>query len=751
MYKVKFVLTLLCSCAVGLTSLAQRNNLWNEFKNPSTLHKPIPFWHLNGQLTTQEINRQVADAAKSGFGGVAVLPVTAGAQHPTGLPSPGMSPTYLTEEYFSRYQDILKAAKSNGIKVILYDDVDFPSGSAGGALQQKYPEATRKILEKTDTTVTGSRQIVLPLPKGVAMATVAMNVSSKERINLSAMVKEGKLIWKVPEGSWKIMFFTCKLNVDKIVDYMDPDAVHKFVSLTYDQYAGRFSNYFGNVIQQTFYDDVGYVTMERAWTLGFNKKFQEIYGQDPSVFYPALWEDIGPQTEAARVALFNTRAELLAEGFPKIIGEWADKHGLKTSGHPPGNYEIQPVDMNLDIFKFYRYNHIPTMDAIFYQGHGRAGYKLVSSAAVAYDRPEVAAEIYGAFMEDKFDLKMMYRTAMEIFVRGVNTLIPHGMWYDVKSQSVRIPPLISPYSTKIAPGLNDYNDFAARTGTLLRGGRDVSEIGIIYPIAALEGFYHFQAKDNPGWGKFAPPKTDYLSLSDILTNQVHRDFTFIHPELFAGNQYQIKGDKIELNNKTNQQKYSVIILPSGKVVSYHALKKIKEFYDQGGKVLATGTLPSKSAEFGMDWLVVKTLKAVFGSDYEKPADSKIQTNAKGGMALFIPEVNDRNISDALAEMGIAPDVKWDNNLGPSSGNGALSYLHKVKDQRNIYYFANSSDDVINTKVALRGKIIPEIWDPYTGKKMSATGVAHIKYKGLDYTELSLSLPAVKSVFILEKK
>jgi len=55
--------------------------------------------HLNGQLTTQEINRQVADASKSGFGGVAVLPVTAGAQHPAGLPSPGMSRTYLTEEY----------------------------------------------------------------------------------------------------------------------------------------------------------------------------------------------------------------------------------------------------------------------------------------------------------------------------------------------------------------------------------------------------------------------------------------------------------------------------------------------------------------------------------------------------------------------------------------------------------------------------------------------------------------------------
>jgi hypothetical protein len=41
------------------------------------------------------------------------------------------------------------------------------------------------------------------------------------------------------------------------------------------------------------------------------------------------------------------------------------------------------------------------------------------------------------------------------------------------------------------------------------------------------------------------------------------------------------------------------------------LKKIKQFYDNGGKVIATGQLPYKSAEFGHDADVVATIKAMF--------------------------------------------------------------------------------------------------------------------------------------------
>lgn len=46
--------------------------LIQDFKNPPIEYRPIPFWHMNGTITTEGINQQVSDAINSGFGGVAV-------------------------------------------------------------------------------------------------------------------------------------------------------------------------------------------------------------------------------------------------------------------------------------------------------------------------------------------------------------------------------------------------------------------------------------------------------------------------------------------------------------------------------------------------------------------------------------------------------------------------------------------------------------------------------------------------------
>ncbi|MES2376916.1 MAG: glycosyl hydrolase [Bacteroidota bacterium] len=729
---------------------AQQHSLYNDFKAPPAKYRPVPFWHLNGDLTTDEINKQVNAAMKAGFGGVTILPVTAGKQHPTGLPSPGMSPAYLTDEYFARYADILKAVNANNGRVIFYDDVDFPSGTAGGMLKQLYPNVTRKILVKKDTLINGGQQINLSLPQGALMAVVGTGQSNNKRIDLTAFAKDGKLSWQAPAGKWKIQTFTSQPNGEALVDYMDPDAVKKFINLTYDEYYKRFGGYFGTTIQQTFFDDVGYYAAERGWTDAFNARFKQLYGKAPATYYPALWEDIGPETEAARVAFFDTRAELLAEGFPKIVTDWDNKHGLKSSGHPPGNYEIQPVDMNFDIFKFNRHQDIPTMDAIFYHGHGREGFKLVSSAAAAYDKPVVAAEIFGAFLEDKFTANTMYQAAMEVFARGINQLVPHGMWYDYKPQSVRIPPLVSPYSDKIGPELKQFNDFAARTSMMLTGGRQVAEIGVIYPIAALEGFYKFDVKNHPT-GKMAPKGTDYLVISDLLTNSLHRDFSFIHPQLFTSDKYRVSQKQVILNNKVNTQTYKVMILPAGKVISYPALKKLQAFYQQGGKVIATHLLPSKSAEFGMDARVQSIVKQMFNVDGEQmPVTAATNKNTNGGIAKFLPMADSVSLAQALNEVAPTPDVILENTSAANGQTGKLSYLHKIKGGKDIYYIANSTTNPVNTYISLRGKLKIELWDPNTGIRSATKTAEYVKVKGVSYTKIKLELDAVKSIFIVSK-
>jgi len=726
------------------------------FKTPPSRFRPIPFWHLNGQLTKAKIETQIDDAGRSGFGGVAVLPVTARPQHPTGLPAPGMSPEYLSSEYFNRYHDILNAAKKRNLKVILYDDVDFPSGSAGGKLAKEFPDAIRKVINKKDTLLNWPGNANYKLPYGKLMAITAIEQKSNQRLELSAHVKSGMLNWKLPKGSWKISAFVLSNAKGQLVDYMDPTAVKKFVGLTYDEYAKRFSSYFGNTIEQTFFDDVGYVTEERGWTGKFNEIFKKRYGRDPRPLYPALWEDIGPDTKAARAALFDTRSELLAEGFPKIITEWTHKYGLKSSGHPPGNYEIQPVDMNFDVFKFYRYQDIPTMDAIFYRGHGREGYKLVSSAASFYDKPIVSSETYGAFAEKEFNTKMLYQTAMEIFSRGINFLIPHGMWLDYRPEAVRIPPLVSPYSDKVGEELPMYNDFAARTSMMLTGGRRIAEIGILYPIASLQGFYHFDAKDNRSVGKYVAKGTDYLEVGNILTTKVHQDFTFIHPEMLTGKNYSLRGNKIHLNNLNDFQDYKIMILPAGEVISLAALGKIYQFYLAGGKVVATGSLPYQSTEFGRNAGVKAIIDRMFirKNEFGAVASLAINTNRNKGACIFVADTDLAKLGAVIDNLNPQPEIKFGKvdvlQDTDKKQEGEVSYIQKIKDNNNIVYIINSNDVAISTFVDIKGVIKPELWNPHTGEKLEKTVYTHISINGQDYTRVQVDLPAVKSIFIISR-
>ncbi len=734
---------LISSCISKNTPLPE--NLVNDFRNPPKQYKPMPFWHINGELTPQGIRKQMKDAKElAGFSGISLLPLA-----PKKNGKPGTTPKFLSKEYLERFQDVLDTAEELDMQVILYDDNDFPSGMAGGKLGELFPQHTMKRLDKVERSIKGPANFEDYVPDGKLLSVVAMNQKTLERIELSEFLKDGLLSWKIPQGAWKIMYFVMvKDSYHKafpVVDYLDTTAVRKMIELTYDEYYNRFGTYFGKTIKMTFFDDVGFWKHPRTWTGLFNGKFEELNGYDPKPYYPALWYDIGPKTQSVRHAFFNTRAELLAEGFPKLVGQWTQEHGVLDTGHPPGNYDPTPIDMNGDIFKFYRHTAVPLTDAIIAYQFGQNGHKLISSAADYYDKPVVATEIYGAYKEKSFDSLMLYRPMMDLFVRGVNFVVPHGLWYN--PEQVYISPLVSPYSDKIAPALPSYSEFVGRSCMLLQGGRRVADIGVLYPFEELAGWYRFEDPDDTRQGFFVSPETDYPRVSGLLTNDIRQDFTVIHPELFLNKKYTIEDGGVTLNNKVNIQKYKVLILSGCKVISYKTLEKIKDFYQSGGLVISTTQLPFKSSEMGEDKKVKDLISDIFGIDPLSSNSSTTQekTNGNGGRAIFIPSPKTQNLSEVI-KGHVIPDVQFSPNPVLSTDLGKFSYIHKIKDGRHIYYFANSSDETIITEVTLTGKRHLTEANPHSGNITELKNIAHFQKDGQYYTKCRLKLNPVSSIF-----
>jgi hypothetical protein len=723
--------------------------LKDVFLNPPAKYRPMPFWHLNGELTKEHIEKQITEAKTlSRFGGVAVLPVSPRPQHPTGIPCPGMSPAFLSEDYFERYADILTVSGQQGTEVILYDDIDFPSGTAGGRLQKEYPRYTQKILIKDELLVDGNVAVNYPYPTDALkelIAVSAMNIDSLEVLDLASQMKDGVLEWTSPAGKWRIMFFACQYNISSHVDYMQPEAVSKLIEFTYNQYDKRLRDYFGTTINKVFFDDVGFVHQEQAWTPSITTIFKERFGRNPALYYPALFYDVGPETQATRVAFYDIRSELMGEGYVKQISRWAAERGLQSIGHPPENYSPNPVVALGDPFKYYRHVDIPLLDAIFYYGRGLHGFKQVSSAADIGDKPVVGAELCGAFSAD-MDSATLNRVVMEAFARGVNFVIPHGMWYDTAPERVAIPPLIAPENPRLKDALPAYSDMCGRSCAILQGGRRVSEIAVLYPIAAIqaESYINRDATSGLPVANWLPEGVNHHQLSDLLTNKLRRDFTFIHPENLTDGKITAIGKKLTLNNKTNRQTYNVLIIPGGNTVSATTLKAIKAYYDGGGNVIATAALPAKSAEFGQDNVVRGIITELFGIDpvqNNSPAES-LTVNNNGGQIAFLKTVTAESLNALLEKMGILPDVSFDESSIPAHSIGYLNYIHKQKDGINFYYLTNTTEKDMTIKLRLRDSFKSlELWNPHNGS---------ITAKDTGNGEISVFMPAVSAMFVAGK-
>jgi hypothetical protein len=78
--------------------------------------------------------------------------------------------------------------------------------------------------------------------------------------------------------------------------------------------------------------------------------------------------------------------------------------------------------------------------------------------------------------------------------------------------------------------------------------------------------------------------------------------------------------------------------------------------------------------------------------------------------------------------------------------GEVSYIHKVHDGHDCYFFANSSDSLVDTKVRLRGKITPRIMDPHTGI-ISDAQFQNATESGQDVTVVTLKINPIQSLFI----
>ena len=709
--------------------------LRSDFSDPPQRFWPRPLWFWNHtRVTAEAVREQMLQARdRCRYGGFGILPF-----------GRNFKPTYLSEEYFGVYGAALEQAKTLGLTLSLYDEYGFPSGSAGSqnssdtsAFAQRWPDSTIKRLDKHEWQIVGPDRFQADLPGGTLMALVAMNDTTGERFELSDTVHEGHIEWSAPTGNWKLMAFVCLVDGDPICDYLDPDAADRFIELTHQAYYDRFASHFGTTIDSTFFDEPTLYRAEgRSWTDKFNEKFIARHGFDPRPYYPALWYDIGAETEAARNYLFGFRSELYATGFPKRIQEWCAEHEILATGHQDQEEVVNPVSVSGDLMKCFQYLDIPGIDKIGGNRPAERFYKVVSSAAYNWDKSLVMSETYGAMGDLSWD--EIYSVAMEQYTKGINLLIPHAVWYD--DNQVTFKPELSWRNPKYAERLPEFNTYLARLNMLLQNDAGhVADIAVLYPIATLQGSHRFDGSLGFYQGGVAVPEADYVEVGELLAIELAHDFTFLHPDVLA-QRCDVQGDRLVLPNQIHPSRFAVLVLPGHKTIDWSSLQKIEAFYKQGGRIIATGQLPRKSAEFGNDDDVERVITDLFGTpDATTDESLMIRRHDLGGIAIRLHTLNKETFREAMDA------VRWEWDVAFAPGT-ELRYIHKVKDGRHLYFFANLRPGLKGSHVTLRGHHQLQAWDPHNGS-INAVRLEHTTRDGTDVTDLWLELPYLRSVFL----
>jgi len=145
------VCALVVAVAVAATPAAADGPDRGRFAVPPSDSRPTILWFWNGTVTTEIVDRQLADMRAQGVDEVLVFP----------FDTPNLRPVFFSEGWFDLIEHTLREAQRHGMHVWLFNDDFFPSGRGGGLVVREHPELRPDGVSRVTRTVDGGGPVEL--------------------------------------------------------------------------------------------------------------------------------------------------------------------------------------------------------------------------------------------------------------------------------------------------------------------------------------------------------------------------------------------------------------------------------------------------------------------------------------------------------------------------------------------------------------------------------------------------------------
>ena len=666
---------------------------WDRFAEPPRAFSPVPLWWWSGErVTAERLRWQLERLVAGGVFNVVVMNVA-----PTS-PLYGKDaddPPFMSEAWWALFEGVCRDAEELGVSLWFYDQIGFSGANFQGQVVQRHPEHAGRWLERE--VVEGEGPLAVDCPAGgTPVGAVALTPGGA----LEPVALDGRNARFAGPG--RLMLFYA---VERGFDYFSAPACERLFGLVHGRFEARVGERFGSVIVGSFQDELPDLP---TWSPDFAAQFAAHAGYDPIPHLAALWEDLGAAGERFRGDYHRVRGALAETAFFQPLHAWHERHGLLCGvDQQYGGRDGQPVASSRlygDYVRTHRWFSVPGSDH-----HGDA--KIHSSIAHHYNRPRVWIESFhtsgwGGTLEETFDWLLPWIGA------GANLYNPHATYYSTRAGWWEWAP---PATDWRQPYWRHYEPFAravARLCATLTWGHHACDVGVLFPAATARAALRLDGVGEAGAradGLYADliGRMKWFDVRSGALNRLARDFDVLDDDTVAG--AGVEGGALT----TAHEAYRAIVLPGCEVLEAETARRLTEFVDAGGTLVAVGALPSRAA--GNDDGAVAALAARFASGAARqvatadavgealadvpsvvraPVPTLLRRDGEGAV-LFVPAVYPR-----ATEVDVPTDT---DDL--HSWNGGVSYRFDPSAQPRSF-------DVVVEGVT--GE--PELWEPFSGAR-----------------------------------
>lgn len=692
-----------------------------NYKNPPHELGILPFWFWNGEMDEKEMEWQIKEYKSKGIPGFFIHGRF------------GEKIGYLSETWFERVKFAVEKSKEIGIDAWVYDEMNWPSGTAERQVPQKYPHLKQKYLELVALNVDGplftfleatdDRYVNTGNSKPIAAFACTdeeFNSEIKNVIDLTPNLSFNAVIpWEAPAGKWRLLYFLEK-EIDYYIDALNPESTERFLEVTHDKYKKAVGKDFGSIVPGFFTDEpamhyyhVGLDNYVIPWSSQMFKIFREKRGYDLKPYLPALYTSMGKITSKIRYDFWNTLTEQYSETYYKKIRDWCEENGVLFTGHLLGEEWLRMHSRcEGNIFKHLKHMHITGVDHLYpkigteNEPDQHVALKLASSAAHHFGSTRLLCESMGGAYWD-CTLERMKWIANWEYVLGVNIFNNHGYHYSIEGERKRDWPPSQFYHHTWWKYYDYFTEYIARLSHILSGGKHIAKVLVLYPINSIWTNYVPQARNEIG----NLIEFDFNYLTDTLL-RLHFDYDYADEDILS--EALIERGKIKIKD----EEFSVLILPPITHLKASAFEAIKKFINSGGKVIADSILPIELLDYEKKDSIEK-IKNLFGQDPQKLLHNFFNSasfnishkNSRGDVFVLkgkgLYKSDKKNELKKILTKCIVPDV--------TISNEDIFYLHRIKDEHDIYFLVNTSQEnkgEVEITFEKIGK--PELWDTNSG-------------------------------------